>query len=216
MNIVEVRQIADGTKVFLSGMLAGGGPQANIIEAAKQITGTSPKCIKPDNPAGNYSFWTQNILLSDSSGRIRVSVNLGNDSSFAFHAGMLNTPVTIEGQVGSFTGQNGITKTIERAKVKSATPAPAATPPSTPPPQQPAQNTPQAPVNDTGTVISRQSARRDALTFCVGEPNIGVDDILQIAESFHQWAMTGTTPQDGNPDWAGETPPPPTDDNIPF
>lgn len=229
MNIAEIKQIQDGTKVYVSGFLESSKP-------AKNLTGTSPNCIKPDNPAGNYSFWVQDIVIYDSTDRITVGVGI-NDDTFAFHDGMNKTPVTIEGLVHSYTGKFGLTKDITRAKVKSATaaaPAPIPQLAQAPPPptagrqlanhfggqqgmpteQHPGQAPPIAPqsTQPDWDAIARGKVR--SLLVCAVLQTGAQPDCSYLA-SLMPFIFDGTLPGGGdNPDY-DPNPATPTD-NIPF
>ena len=74
----------------------------------------------------------QDITIQDSTGKIKVGIKL-DDSTFAFHDGMLKSPISAEGEKSSYTDQGGLKHDIKKGKIThaaSAAPAPAPAPPN--------------------------------------------------------------------------------------
>ncbi len=129
MNISEILTQPDGTLVAIAGILVG-------VKAAKEISGTSPKCVNAENPSGQWSMWVQDITIQDATGKIKVGIKL-EDPTFAFHDGMLKSPVSAEGEKSSYSGKYGVQHDIKRGKITHAAPAAPAPAPAAPAPQAP-------------------------------------------------------------------------------
>jgi hypothetical protein len=100
----------------VSGLAAQG--QVTYALPAKNITGTGQN--------GDYSFWTQFIVLKDNTGEIGVNLNLGDDGSFAVVKGA-NINIT-KGVLEEYTDKKGAIRKTLKAKLLSSTPAKQPTP----------------------------------------------------------------------------------------
>ena len=84
--------------------------------------------------------------------------------------------------------------------------------------QQPAQGPPPAPrpVNSVNTSIERQCAFKSACTW--GQEHADGDDVMNLAVRGLFFIQTGKVDLGGrpNPEYVGDNPPPPVEDDIPF
>jgi len=115
----------DGTLVAVAGILES-------VKAAKEIKGTSPKCVRQDNPSGYWSMWVQDIIVQDATGKIKVGIKL-DDPTFAFHDGMLRSPISAEGEKSSYQGKFALLHEIKKGTITHAAAAVPAPPPHAPP-----------------------------------------------------------------------------------
>ena len=197
MNIAQIMDLDVGMK--------------NITCSGKVAWANEPKNIKGTSGSGNdYDFWSQFIVIEDSSGgKIGVSITVEADQSSVKKGDM----VTVEKAELKEYVKNG--ESMLKLQGKLQYPTRQSAPQS---PQQPAQrpNVPQA--QDTKPHV-RAAVRLDILCamlsggIAVDYPEVSRHTEFVISGKI---APDVSAPMRNNPDYVGDDPPAPVDDDIPY
>jgi hypothetical protein len=166
MNVITLTQLDNGTKIpAVSGKVHKAFP-------AEHKVGTT-------DDGRDYDFWSQSIQLADSSGQIRCSLGLNNETEVVAQG----QQISISGQVGEWKG----VKQLQRCKIVTAAAQKSQNAP------QSSQTCPQA-QRDTQSQIIRQNALSHA-TALVAAGKMGILAFWNFTQQCAEYSATGDIPK---------------------